>query len=751
MQFFPLPTQRLLRCFSAALFLATLSLSAQMAPSPKPDTRPWMNRSLSPDQRADLVMKEMTLDEKMNFVHGTGWNGLRADAEIPKGSLGGAGYVQGVPRLGIPGINQADSAVGIRLAAQGSHYATLLPSVLAAACSWDKDALLLFGSVLGRELRDMGYNMSIGGGVDLARDPRNGRNFEYAGEDPVLAGTMVGELASGVQSNQVMGDIKHYALNDQETGRTTVNVKIDERAARESDLLAFQIAIGMAHPAAVMCSYNRVTVTPVESTPDWACESDYLLNQVLKKDFDFKGFVVSDWGGTHSTVKAALAGLDQEQPGSQYFGDPLKAAVESNQVPMSRLDDAVHRVLRSMFANGLIDNPPVTQVPDPFRGRDDAEHIADESIVLLKNTDHALPLNATSVASIALIGSHADVGVLSGGGSAQVDPPGGNVASVHPHPGGAYWMETVYFPSSPLKEIRKHAPSAKIEFDPGTDPAAAAKLAGTSQIAIVFVNQPMSEGRDASTIALPDHQDALVDAVAAANSHTIVVLENGGPVSMPWADRVHAIIEAWYPGIGGAQSLANILFGDVNPSGRLAITFAKTDDQLPHPEVAGMDLIAHPATAGRHRPGELPLFDYDATESVRVGYKWFESEHKDPLFPFGFGLSYTSYVYSGLSASQHEVSFTVRNSGSRAGTEVAQVYAVLPASTGESTFKRLIAWDRVALAPGESKTVTLKLDPLYLSIFDLGKNAFTLAPGDYTILAGSSSADTPLTATVHID
>ncbi len=749
MQFFPFPTQRLLSCFSAAVFLATLSASAQNVPSPKPDTRPWMNRSLSPDRRADLVMKEMTLDEKMNFVHGTGWNGLRADAEIPKGSLGGAGYVQGVPRLGIPGINQADSAVGIRLAAQGGHYATLLPSVLGAACSWDKDALFLFGSVLGRELRDMGYNMSIGGGVDLARDPRNGRNFEYAGEDPVLAGTMVGELASGVQSNQVMGDIKHYALNDQETGRTIVNVKIDQRAARESDLLAFQIAIGMAHPAGVMCSYNKDTITPPGGT-DWSCENDYLLNQVLKKDFDFKGFVVSDWGGTHSTVHAALAGLDQEQPGSQYFGDPLKQAVQGGQVPMSRLDDAVHRVLRSMFATGVIDNPPVTQVPDPFRGRDDAEHIADESIVLLKNADHALPLNSASVESIALIGSHADVGVLSGGGSAQVDAPGGNVASVHPHPGGAYWMETVYFPSSPLKEIRKHAPNAKIEFDPGTDPTAAAKLAGSSQLAIVFVNQPMSEGRDAKTIALPDHQDALVDAVAAANSHTIVVLENGGPVSMPWADRVQGIIEAWYPGIGGAQSLANILFGDVNPSGRLAISFAKSDDQLPHPEVPGISLIGAPG-AGRRRPEELPPFDYDATEGVRVGYKWFESEHKDPLFPFGFGLSYTSYEYSGLKASQHEVSFTVRNSGSRAGTEVVQVYAVLPASTGESTFKRLVAWDRVALAAGESKTVTLTLDPLYLSIFDVSKDAFTLAPGDYTILAGSSSTDTPLSATVHIE
>ncbi len=739
-------TQRLLRCASAAVLLVASSAFAQNSPAPKADNRPWMDKSLSPDQRADLVIKQMTLDEKMNFVHGTGWNGLREGAEIPKGSLGGAGYVQGVPRLGIPGINMADSAVGVRLAAQGSHYATLLPSVLGAANSWDKDALFLYGSVIGRELRDTGYNMSIGGGVDIARDPRNGRNFEYAGEDPVLAGTMVGELARGVQANQVMGDIKHYAFNDQETGRTTVNVSIDQRAARESDLLAFQIAIGLANPAGVMCSYNRVTVTP-NSPTDWACENDYLLNQVLKKDFDFKGFVLSDWGGTHSTVHAALSGLDQEEPGSRYFGDPLKQAVQSNQVPMSRLDDMVHRVLRSMFANGVIDNPPVTQVVDPFRGRDDAEHIADESLVLLKNAGDILPLNPSSVQSIAIIGSHADVGVLSGGGSAQVDAPGGNAAN--PRPGVSQWGEAIYFPSSPLKEIRKHAPNAKVEFDPGTDNAAAAKLAAAAQIAIVFVNQPLSEGMDAATISLPDNQDGLVDAVAAANPHTIVVIESGGPVAMPWIDHVQGVIEAWYPGIGGAQSLANILFGDVDPSARLAITFPKTDAQLPHPQVAGMDLIKNPG-AGHHRPGELPLFDAPATEGVRVGYKWFESKQEQPLFPFGFGLSYTTYEFSDLKASQHEVTFTVRNSGSRAGTEVAQVYAVLPASTGESAFKRLVAWDRVTLAAGESKTVTLKLDPLYLSIFDVGKDKFVLAPGDYEILAGSSSHDTALHTTVHI-
>jgi beta-glucosidase len=740
-------------CLAAvALFAAACSAGAQNAPEPKPSNQPWMNTSLSPDQRADLVMKQMTLDEKMNFVHGTGWNGLREHAEIPKGSLGGAGYVEGVPRLGIPGINMADSAVGVRLAAQGSHYATLLPSVLGAACSWDQKALFLFGDVIGRELRETGYNMSIGGGVDLMRDPRNGRNFEYAGEDPLLAGTMVGELAKGLQSNQVMGDIKHYAFNDQETGRTIVNAEIGQKAARESDLLAFQIAIGMAHPAGVMCSYNRDTITPPGGT-DWSCENDYLLNQVLKKDFDFRGFVLSDWGGTHSTVHAALSGMDQEQPGSEYFGDPLKKAVQGGQVPMTRLDDMVHRVLRSMFANGVIDHPPVQEVVNPFLGRDDAEKIADESIVLLKNADDVLPLHADSIQSIAIIGSHADVGVLSGGGSAQVDAPGGN--AVHPHPGSTYWGEVVYFPSSPLKQIRKTAPNAKVEFNEGTDTAAAAKLAADSQIAIVFVNQPMREGMDAKTLSLPDNQDALVDAVAAANHRTIVVLETGGPVAMPWVDRVQGIVEAWYPGIGGAQSLANILFGQVDPSGRLAATFAKDDAQLPLPEVPGMNLEEPGGMpeARHHRRGELPPFNADYNiEGSRVGYKWFESKQLEPLFPFGFGLSYTTFEFSDLHVDDaaHTATFMVKNTGNRAGAEVAQVYAVLPQSTGETSYKRLVGWDRVPLAAGESKTVTVEMNPLTLSIFDVAKNAFTMTPGEYQVLVGPSSAATPLTATMHV-
>jgi beta-glucosidase len=723
-----------------AVALVTISPQTACAQTSADTSKmPWMNKSLPPDQRADMVLGQMTLDEKIQMVHGAGWGVLRQGAPLPVRSNFGAGFMAGIDRLGIPDVNLADSAVGIRMAAYQSRYATLLPSTLGAASSWDSDSAFLYGSVIGRELRAQGFNMTIGGGVDITREPRNGRNFEYAGEDPVLAGTMTGNLEKGVLAQHVMSDIKHYVLNDQETGRTVVNVLLDKKALRESDMLAFQIAIGIANPSGVMCSYNLYE-------GDHACENDYLLNQVLKKDFKFKGWVLSDWSATHSTVKAALNGLDQEMPGDDnYFNAPLKKAVEDGQVPTARLDDMVHRILRSMFAAGVVDDPPVRTVVDPFRGRDDAQHIAEESIVLLKNSGQILPLRADSTASIALIGSHADVGVLSGGGSAQVDSPGGN--AIDSQPGGSKWGVPIYFPSSPLRYIREKSSHASVQYIDGKDVAAAAALAKSSGTAIVFVNQPMREDRDAATLSLPDDQDALVEAVAAANPNTIVVLETGGPVSMPWVQHVKGVVEMWYPGIGGAQALANILFGDVNPSAKLPVTFAKDDAQLPHPVVPGIEAT----NAKRGDNGNHPPFDLKYTEGAEVGYKWFEATHKQPLFPFGFGLSYTSYAYSGLTVddAQRTVQFTVRNTGSREGTEIAEVYVKLP-STAKEPYQRLVAWQRVKLAAGESKSVTLSMDPLYLSVFDTAKDGWELLPGEYKVMAGAASNDTALQGTLHI-
>ncbi len=533
---------------------------------------------------------------------------------------------------------------------------------------------------------------------------------------------MAAQFVRGLQEQKIIGDVKHFAFNDQETGRTIGNVKLSRRAMRETDLLAFEIAVTEGQPGMVMCSYNKLN-------GDWACENRYLLTDVLKNAWGFKGFVISDWGGTHSAPKAANAGLDNEEPGSVYFGEALKKAVESGEVPMARLDDMVHRILRTEFASGIVDDPPKGRVVDPFHGADVSQTIAEQGSVLLKNAGGQLPLNGATIKSIAVIGSHADTSVLSGGGSAQIDPPGGGPSRFGGPP--------VWFPSSPLKAIRAKAAHATVTFDAGTDPAAAAALAKSSEVAIVFVNQPTSEGKDLPTLTLPDNQDRLVEAVAAANPHTIVVLETGGPAAMPWINRVSAAIEIWYPGIRGGEALANLLFGDVNPSGKLPMTFAKSDADLPHPKVPGIDL----------RRGAGFDIDYN-TEGLKVGYKWFDAEDKEPLFWFGHGLSYTTFAYSGLKAALDMVSFTVRNNGKRAGAEVAQVYAALPAAAQEPP-KRLVAWEKVSLAPGESKEITLRVDPKFLSVFNEQKDAWELLPGSYRFLVGASSRETPLTTAVN--
>jgi beta-glucosidase len=468
---------------------------------------------------------------------------------------------------------------------------------------------------------------------------------------------------------------------------------------------------------------------------------------VLKRDWGFQGFVLSDWGGTHSTAKAALAGLDMDQPGDDnFFSGPLKQAVLSGAVPQARLDDMVHRIVRSMFANDVIDHPPVRKVVDPFRGRDDAQKIEEEGLVLLQNTGGILPLSAAKTRSIAVIGGHADVGVLSGGGSAQVDSPGGN--AIDPNMGASAWGKAVYFPSAPLRYIREQAaPGASIAFDPGTDPAASAKAASSAQIAIVFVTQWMSEGMDSATLSLPDHQDALISAVAAANPNTIVVLENGGPVSMPWARNVKAILESWYPGIGGGQAIANVLFGRVNPSGKLPVTFAATETDLPHPTVAGLtDRTTNngaDGSGGRNQARNFPV-DYNV-EGMAVGYRWFQEKNKQPLFPFGFGLSYTHFAYSNLKVALNakSVSFTLRNTGEVAGDEIAQVYVTLPGSAGEP-FRKLAGWKRVSLSPGASQTVEIPLDPLYLSTYSPATNAWSVPAGTFVIEVGGSSASLPL-------
>ena len=730
-----------------SVVVVLLSLGSQLlSQSTGKQTFAWSNTNLSADERANLVLKEMTLDEKISLLHGTGHPGLGPMSPLSSGSNGGAGYVVGIDRLGIPGIQMSDAAYGVRSSGQNGRYSTALPCNLGAAATWDLDGAYEYGALIGRELRAQGFNMSLGGGVNLTREPRNGRNFEYLGEDPILAGSLVGRLIRGTQDQHVLGDIKHYALNNQESGRNSVNINIDERSMRETDLLAFEIGVRDGNPAGVMCSYNRVN-------GEYACDNKYLLTDVLKQSWKFPGFVLSDWGAAHSIEKASAAGMDHEQPNEYFYGPRLKEAVQSGKVPMSQVDDHVHRILRAMFATGVIDDPPRKSVVDVMAGFETAQHIAEEGIVLLRNEHQQLPLDGSHVKSIAVIGGHADVGMVSGGGSAQVDAPGGN-AIMPPGRRATMWGVPVWFPTSPLKAIRAKAPNAKVEFNPGTDLDSAASLAKGAEVAIVFAWRAESEGADAPNMSLPGNQNDLIAKVAAANPNTIVVLETGNPVTMPWLDHVSAVLEAWFAGSSGDKALANILFGDVNPSGKLPITFPKSEADLPHPAINKPDPAVQPRgpDSWRQTLEGIPAFQTKYDEGLKVGYKWYDAEKKPVLFPFGFGLSYTTFEYSNLKASGDDglhVSFTVKNSGHHAGTEVAQVYAGLPSGTNEPP-KRLVGWARVSLNPGERKEVTVQVEPLFLSVFDAQRHTWQKPAGNYTVLVGGSSASLPLQQTLAL-
>ena len=740
-----IPVPRQCPTFVVSLFAATMLVTTYDPACAQSLDRPWMNIAVAPEERAELALKQMTLEEKLALLHGNGMaNEPQWSMPLTHLANGGAGYVEGVERLGIPPIIITDAGYGVRSSGANGRYSTALPSSLGVASSWEPQAACEYGATIGRELRAQGFNMTLGGGVNLTREPRNGRTFEYAGEDPLLAGTLVGNLMKCEQAQHVIGDLKHYAVNDQETGRTIVNSVISKRAMQETDLLAFHIALSIANPGAVMCSYNRIN-------GDFGCEDSYTLRDVLKKDWGFKGFVISDWGGTHSTEKASLAGLDQEQPMANNFGPTLKEAVAAGNIPLSEIDAHARRVLYAEFLSGAVDDPPRKSVVDVEKGFEVAQQLEERSIVLLKNDGALLPIVPSKVHSIAIIGGHADIGMISGGGSAQVDPPGGN-AIMPPGQGATHWRDHVWFPTSPLKALQAKLPQTRIEFDAGTDLTSASNLAKRSDLAIVFAAQWEAEGMDLPNLSLPDHQDTLIERVAAANPRTIVVLETGTAVTMPWLNSVAGVIEAWYAGSAGHKALANILVGATNPSGKLAITFPKSEADLPHPLIPVL-------SAEDERQGNDPvnsgtrLSDYTVRydEGPLVGYKWYEAQRKQPLFPFGFGLSYTSYSYSDLTVDPvgRTVRFTVRNVGHRSGTEIAEIYATLPQDSDEP-FKRLVGWKRVELAPGESQSVVVALDPRVLQTFDEGRDSWRLLPGMYAIRVGPSSDHTPLTGTMRI-
>lgn len=707
-----------------AAFLCASAAAAQPAPD-----RPWLNPELSPEARAKAAVAAMTLDEKLRLIFGYSDQAMTDLAKVPDEIVapdlktyvvthqvkGSAGFVPGIPRLGIPDQTQTDASMGVR---NSFIPSTALPSSLATAASFDPEVPREGGAMIGAEARATHHNTMLSGGINLAREPRNGRNFEYAGEDPLLAGVMVGALIDGIQSNHIVSTIKHYAVNDQESQRTTLDVTIAADAMRQSDLLAFEFAIEQGKPGSVMCSYNLINGR-------WGCENDYLLNKVLKHDWGFKGFVMSDWGAVHSTG-AAMDGLDQftgfccvtDKP---WFAPPaIKAALQSGALTSQRLDDMAERILWALFAKGAVDDPVKVAPIDYAANANVSQHAAEESLVLLKNEGGLLPLRG--VKSVAVIGGNADRGVIAGGGSSDVTPIGGAIM-VKDH---------TFLPSPPLAALKQELPRAKIAFDAGTDPAAAAALASTSEVAIVFVTQHDSEGYDGS-LDLADNQDALVAAVAAANPKTVVVVESGGAIFMPWAAHVPAILEAFYPGIRGGPAIARILTGKVSPSGHLPISFPASVEQLAHRTIAGLGPPFGTPTA----------VTYD--EGAAIGYKWYDLKGYRPLWAFGHGLSYTRFALSGLAANPDgktiKVTFAVRNAGKRAGKQVAQVY-VAPADwkkAGWEAPKRLGGFAKVDLKAGQAKTVELTVDPRLLATYESADNNWRIRAGDYRLLLGDAS------------
>ncbi|HEX3429477.1 MAG TPA: glycoside hydrolase family 3 C-terminal domain-containing protein [Rhizomicrobium sp.] len=716
--------------------------------------RSWMDPELAPDARADLLDAQLTQDEELQLVHG--FFGVKGGSIFAKGApkefqpqlRNTAGFVPGIPRLGIPPLVETDAGVGIADSGRvrPNDEATALTSGLAMAATWNPSLAFEAGSVVGNEARDRAFNVVLAGAMNLARDPRGGRTFEYVGEDPLLAGTMSGAEVAGVESAHVISTVKHFALNDQETGRFQFSANIGEAAARESDLLAFELAVEGGAPGAVMCAYNRVNGT-------YSCENDFLLNKVLKTDWHFPGWVLSDWGAVHSTVPAAEAGLDQESASGfdhkEYFGTPLAEAVANGELAPERLHDMVHRILREMFAKGLMDEPARVQKSDVSAHLAIAQQEAEEAIVLLKNENGALPLTK-QIGSVAVIGSHADLGVLSGGGSSQVIPIGYAKSLEFPVggavvvlPGGARAMPTegqVYDPPSPVAAIAGEAHQARIIFDNGENAAHAAQSARSADVAVVFAKQWMSEGHDVPSLSLGT-QNALIEAVAAANPHTIVVLETGGPVVMPWLASVPAVVEAWYAGNRGANAIARVLFGDVNPSGKLPITFPANENQLPRPQLPGWNM------------GDAP-FDVDySIEGSDAGYRWFARKQETPLFPFGYGLSYTTFHVGNVTTqggSTIAVTADVTNDGVVEGEETVQAYAAPPGDT-EPEMLRLIGFSKVDLKPGQTRRIAITADPRLIADFDIECPCWHIDNDDYAVRVGTSSADLGPEIDVHLD
>ncbi|HUN35669.1 MAG TPA: glycoside hydrolase family 3 C-terminal domain-containing protein [Trebonia sp.] len=698
---------RLRRVRAAAVALAVVAapLAAVSATAPHASAAtacPWVNSTAPVSTRVSELLAQMSLSQKISMMTGTG------------GSY--VGNLAAIPSLCIPAVGLEDGPAGV---GDGMTNVTQLPAPVDVAATWDTAAEQSYGQVIGAEQAAKGSTVDLGPTINIVRDPRWGRAFESIGEDPYLAGQLSAADIRGVQSAGTMAQVKHFAVYNQETNRNTSsdNAVVSTQAEQEIYLPAFQAAVQQGAASSVMCSYSWINGTA-------ACQNPYTLSTVLRQQFGFTGFVTSDWGATHSTAASANAGLDMDMPGSDgYYGSALSSAVSSGSVSTATINSAVSDILTEMFAFGLFDKTPSgspSAVATNSTDQNDALQLSEEGTVLLKNSGSILPLSSSDK-SIAVIGADASTSPQTdGGGSAGVNSSG-----------------TV----TPLQGIQAAAPSGTtVTYNSGSSDSSAASAAAAASVAVVFANLGESEGSDLTSIDLGTTQDNLITSVAAANPNTVVVLNTGSAVTMPWLSSVKGVLEAWYPGQEDGTSIASVLFGSYDPSGHLTVTFPTSLSQVP-------------ASTTAQWPGTGGTVQY--SEGIDVGYRWYDSQSLTPLFPFGYGLSYTTFSFSNLhvgaltAGGAATVTATVTNTGSRSGADVAQLYVDDPSASGQPPLQ-LEGFQRVNLAAGASTTVTFNLTQQNLQYWNSSSNAWATSTGSYGIEVGDSSASLPLSGTLAV-
>ena len=721
----------------AAVLIGSLvvSAAAQMTPEEAVRKARSVEAQMTDDERFRLLRNLMVV----NFRTG------KRDDRIPDYVQQMAGFTPGISRLGIPDLLLTDASLGItnpglgRRNADGTpDTATALPAGMVLGSTFNPELAYAAGRLLGLEARQRGFNIHLGGGINLPRDPRNGRNFEYISEDPLLSGIMGGEMVRGTQSVQVMALLKHVSLNSQETSKFSLDARIDPAAHRESELLAFQIGIERGDPGALMCAYNKVN-------GDYSCGNKPILVDVIKNAFGFRGFVMSDWKAVYSW-DYALKGIDMHSGAQldeqEWFDAPLRQAVTDGKVPRARISEMVQHILYAIYVSGIDTwHGPQTKA-DLTAHHADVMEVARQGTILLKNNG-ILPLSPTAKKTIAVIGGFGNLGqVLGGGGSSLMEPTAGSTMNIQL--GGEGLLQRLpnlkLVAPGPVDALKAMWPDADVVFDSGMYPRQAAMLAARSDIVILNLIRYEGEGYDAPDMSLPNGQDALAEAVLEANPNSVVVLQTGNPVEMPWRAKAAAIIQAWYQGQAGATAVMEIITGRINPSGRLPVTWYAGVEQTPHPVLIGADIA----------PDSRPIV-IEYREGAEVGYRWLAKTGEKPIYPFGHGLSYTTFGYSDFKVTGGDTvtaSFTVTNTGNREGADVPQVY--LTAAPGE-TRKRLLGFERISLKPGESRSVTIKADPRLLARFDGERGKWRIAGGVHRIMLGKNAEDAGAIEDVTLD